>query len=125
MPGKKILIVEDEIMLADVMRDEFVTAGFDVSVGRDGVEGLAMAQALKPDLILVDVLMPKMDGITMLKNLRTNPEFAKIPAAVLTNLNDSQTIQDALESGAYDFLVKSNWNPKDMVKYVKEKLSIT
>jgi CheY-like chemotaxis protein len=125
MPGKKILIVEDEAMLADVMRDEFVNAGFDVSVARDGQEGLAMAQSVHPDLMLVDVLMPKMDGITMLKNLRTNPEFAKIPASVLTNLNDSQTIQDALESGAYDFLVKSNWNPKDMVKYVKEKLGIT
>jgi CheY-like chemotaxis protein len=125
MLGKKILIVEDEAMLADVMRDELVNAGFDVSVARDGQEGLAMAQSVHPDLMMVDVLMPKMDGISMLKNLRANPEFAKIPASVLTNLNDSQTIQDALESGAYDFLVKSNWNPKDLVKYVKEKLGIT
>ena len=118
------MIVEDEAMLSDVMRDEFVNAGFEVVTAADGQEGLAKAQAERPDLMLVDVLMPKMDGITMLKNLRSNPEFAKIPATVLTNLNDSQTIQDALESGAYDFLVKSNWNPRDMVKYVKEKLNI-
>jgi len=124
MPGKKILIVEDEAMLADIMRDEFVTAGFEVSIARDGVEGIEVAMRVRPDLMLVDVLMPKMDGISMLKQLRTNPDFAKIPATILSNLNDSKTIQDALESGSYDYLVKSSRTPKDMVKYVKEKLDI-
>lgn len=125
MTGKKILIVEDEPNLLDVLRDAFTAAGFTVFKASDGDEGYKMAMETRPDLILIDVLMPKMDGITMFKNLRQHEELKKIPGIILTNLNDTKTIESALESGAYDFLVKSDWDPKDLVKRVKEKLCIT
>lgn len=121
---KKILIVEDEESLLDVLRDEFNGAGFEVFKARDGVEGYKMALEKHPDIILIDILMPKMDGSTMLKNLRKNEASTNIPAIVLTNLNDTNTIKEVLESGAYDYLVKSDWVPKDLVKRVQEKLGL-
>jgi DNA-binding response OmpR family regulator len=121
---KKILIVEDELMLLDVLHDEFSAAGFKVFKAKDGTEGLAVATKENPDIILVDILMPKMDGITMLKEIHSDPTMQKTPAIILTNLSDNKTIEQALENGAYDFLVKTDWNPKDLVKHVKEKLNI-
>ncbi len=121
---KKILIVEDEALLLEVLRDEFTHAGFSALLAKDGSEGLATAQKELPDVILVDILMPKMDGITMLNKIRQNSKLANTPAIILTNLNDNKTIEQALQSGVYDFLVKSDWNPKDLVKRVKEKLNL-
>jgi len=119
-----ILIVEDELMLLDVLHDEFANAGFKVSTAKDGVEGLALAKANKPDVLLIDILMPKMDGITMLKEMHKDEGLKQVPAIILTNMNESQTIQQALENGVYDFLAKTDWNPKDLVKRVKEKLGV-
>ncbi len=92
----KILIVEDESMLLEVLNDEFTKAGFRVLEARDGMAGLVLAAREIPDVMLVDVLMPKMDGITMLKKIRQNPALASIPGIILTNMNDTKTIQAAL-----------------------------
>jgi two-component system alkaline phosphatase synthesis response regulator PhoP len=121
---KKILIVEDEQQLLDVLRDEFTQAGFEVFKAKDGEEGYAKALEARPDIILIDILMPKMDGLTMFKKLRLHEEFKKTPGIILTNVNNSETISKALESGAYDFLVKSDWEPKSLVLRVKEKLGM-
>ncbi|MBI5530598.1 MAG: response regulator [Candidatus Doudnabacteria bacterium] len=122
--NKKILIVEDEVSLLNVLRDEFVREGFEVYMAKDGQEGYDTAAAKHPDIILIDILMPKMDGITMFKKLRALPELKNTLGIVLTNLNDTETISKALENGAYDFLVKSDWEPKSLIKHVKEKLGI-
>lgn len=121
---KKILIVEDEQHLLDVLRDEFTQEGFEVFKAKDGEEGYAVAVEKKPDIILIDILMPKMDGLTMFKKLRLHEELKKTPGIILTNVNNSETISKALESGAYDFLVKSDWEPKGLVLRVKEKLGM-
>ena len=122
--GKKILVVEDEASLLNVLRDELAAAGFEVFKAHDGEEGYKMALEKHPDLILIDVLMPKMDGITMFKNLRKQEGLKNVPGIILTNLNDTKTIEDALENGAYDFLVKSDWEPKNLVKRIQEKLGL-
>lgn len=121
---KHILIVEDDELLLGILRDEFSKEGFEVSLARNGEQGLLAALAKHPDLILIDILMPKMDGITMLKKIRENPAGVKTPVIILTNLNDTETITKALENGAYDFLVKSDWEPKNLLKRVKEKLDM-
>jgi CheY-like chemotaxis protein len=121
---KTILIVEDDQFLLEILRDVFSKAGFNVILSRNGEEGLKTVLEKNPDLILIDILMPKMDGITMLQKIRENPQGKNIPAIVLTNLNDNETINKALESGAYDFLVKSDWEPKDLVNRAKEKLGL-
>jgi DNA-binding response OmpR family regulator len=121
---KKILIVEDEQSLLNLLRDEFTHAGFEVFKASNGQEGYDVALEKHPDVILIDILMPIMDGITMFKKLSEHKEFLTVPGIILTNLNDSKTISAALESGAYDYLVKSDQEPKDLVKKVKEKLGL-
>ncbi len=121
---KIILIVEDDKFLLEILEEEFSKNGFKVVAVRDGEQGLEAAANYKPELILADILMPKMDGITMLTKLRSNPATKNIPAIILTNLNDTENIDKALETGVYDFLVKSDWEPKDLVKRVREKLGM-
>lgn len=120
---KHILIVEDEEHLSGVLHDEFAKAGFTVSRAKDGEEGLKAVEASKPDLILLDIMMPKMDGIAMLKKVGANTDLKNIPVVVLTNLSDTSTVAQALENGAYDYLVKSDSNPNEIVKRVREKLA--
>lgn len=121
---KTILVVEDDQVFLEILIDELSKAGFKVVTAHDGEEGLQAALGQLPDLIVIDILMPKMDGITMLKKIRESEAGKKIPLLILTNLSDNQTIDTALENGAYDFLVKSDWEPKDLVKRIKEKLGV-
>lgn len=122
---KTLLIVEDDQSLSEILRDTFFKAGFQVTLAHNGEEGLNAALSQPPALILIDILMPQMDGITMLQKIRASEAGKNIPVIILTNLNDNETINKALESGAYDYLVKSDWNPSDLVKRAKEKLGIS
>lgn len=118
-----VLIVEDETALATVLGDKLTAEGFRVLQAADGEQGLEMAVSEKPDLILLDVILPKLNGIDMLKKLRTEPAGKKIPVMMLTNLSDSKNLGEALANGAYDFLVKSDWNIDDLVQNVRAKLA--
>lgn len=120
---KKILIVEDEIDLCDIIADQFKHESFDVLVARDGEEGLAMATKHHPDIILLDIVMPKMDGLTMLQKLREDKWGENANVILLTNLSDNEKVAEAMKNKTYDYLVKSDWNIKDVVKLVSEKLA--
>ncbi len=120
---KKILLVEDEKELADVISAQLEENDFEVEVAHDGMEGLEKALDLHPDLILLDIIMPKMDGMTMLKKLRKDPWGAGVKVILLTNLNDNERVAEAVEQHSYDYLVKADWNIKDVVKLVREKIS--
>ncbi|MBI2552802.1 response regulator [Candidatus Uhrbacteria bacterium] len=123
---KKILIVEDETLLREIFKTQLAREGFSVFTAADGAAGLAEALARQPDLILLDLLMPKMDGITMLKALRQDQWGARVPVMVLTNLSDAAAVAAAKESGvAYqDYLMKLDWKLEDIVKKIKDKLSL-
>lgn len=121
---KKILIVEDEWPLLKVLTDEFEREKFTVLQAHDGVEGLESALKNNPDLILLDIIMPKMDGIMMLKKLREDERGKDVPVIILTNLNDSETAGEALKNRAYDYLVKADWRIEDLIKKVKERLNV-
>jgi len=121
---KSILIVEDDELLLKILHDEFAKSNMKVILAHNGEEGLEAALSQHPSIILIDILMPKMDGITMLQKIREDVDGKNIPAIILTNVNDTETVIKALETGAYDFLVKSDWDPKDLVKRVKEKIGI-
>src|SRR6185436_5624505 len=121
---KKILIVDDEEQLLKILTDQFENEGFTVLGAKNAKQGIDLAIKQQPDLMLIDVVMPETDGITMLKTLRLNPTTAKTPAIVLTNLSDPQTTADALAAGAYDHMVKTEWDIAALVKKVKEKLEI-
>ena len=123
---KKILIVEDEMSQRKALVDKFTREGFEVVSARDGEEGLSVALTEKPDIILLDIVMPKMDGMTMLKKLRHENEWGKsVPVILLTNLSadDDKIMKGVTEDLPAYYLVKSNWAINDVVEKVKDRLS--
>ena len=128
---QKILIIEDEESLLGVLTDEFVEQGFSVSAAADGAEGLSRALRERPDVILLDILMPVMDGVTMLEWLRKESEWgSRVPVIILTNLTPSDTDGRSL-SELYDegvtapnltYLQKSEWTLNDVVQVVRDQL---
>lgn len=118
---KKVLIVEDEKLLADALETKFAHEDFEVFKAENGQIGLDTAQAKKPDVILLDLMMPVMDGKTMLHKLREIPEFKYLPVVVLTNAGDVDNIRETKRyDNASAFLIKSNVNPDDIVQVVKD-----
>ncbi|OGM29045.1 hypothetical protein A2873_03785 [Candidatus Woesebacteria bacterium RIFCSPHIGHO2_01_FULL_42_80] len=120
--SQKILIVEDEDSLLSALVDKFLKAGYRVVTARDGEEGLTVALREQPDLILLDIVMPKMDGIALLRQLRDNSWGQGVPVILLTNLTDSKKIGEGMDLKAENFLVKSDWKIEDVVGKVKDKL---
>ena len=115
----KILIVEDEEILLTALSEELKQEGFEAVGAKDGMEGVAMAMSEKPDLILLDLVMPKLDGIGALKQMKENPETKDIPVVILTNLSDYDKVSDALSLGAMDYLVKANYRLEELVAKIK------
>lgn len=122
MLKKTILIVEDDIDLLAVLVKKFQMEKFQVLQAPDGKLGLEEAVKHKPDLILLDIIMPVMDGMTMLKKLREDAWGKDVPVIMLTNLSDENKVAEALQGKVYDYLVKSDWNLDDVVKKVRERL---
>ncbi|SRR5258708_1272330 len=116
----KILIVEDEESLLEVLADKFRREGFFVWQGTDGKKGLDIALKNHPDIIILDIVMPSMDGLTMLKKLREDKWGNQAPVLILSNLSDAGQINEASGRGVVDYLVKSNWGLDDVVSKVKQ-----
>jgi DNA-binding response OmpR family regulator len=119
----KILIAEDDKLISNSLSDALKANGYATVAAYDGEEAVAKAKAEKPDLVLLDILMPKLDGIAALWEMRASPETAKTPVIVLTNLGDMETISKIVEAGAVDYLLKSDQSMDDVVKKVKDVLS--
>lgn len=117
-----VLIVEDEPSLSEALKDKFTREGFQTLVARNGEEGLKIAEENIPSIILLDIVMPKMDGVTMFKKLKENQDTANIPVIFLTNLSNEEQIAEELEGGSYQYLVKSDWDIKDVVGKVRATL---
>ncbi|MBI2984198.1 MAG: response regulator [Candidatus Kerfeldbacteria bacterium] len=123
MDGKKVLIVDDEEPLRRVLVDELAQQGFTALSAKDGLEGLRIAKTEHPDVILLDLIMPNMDGLTMLEKLRRDSWGATAQVILLTNSSDLRDVERALRFQAYDFLVKSNWSLDNVVKKIREKIN--
>ena len=120
--NKKVLIVEDDKDFLSILKTKFVDEGFSVVTAQDGEEGIFMAEKERPDLVLSDVLIPKVDGIEMAKKIRN---FNKDVAVVfLTNLKDVEYTKKIEESGDFDFMIKSDLRISDIVDKVKAKLGL-
>ena len=115
----KILVVEDEEILLTALSEELKQEGFEVVGAKDGVEGVEKAGSEKPDLVLLDLVMPRLDGIGALKQMKEQPETKDIPVVILTNLSDYDKISDALSLGAMDYLVKANYRLEELVAKIK------
>ncbi|USN53733.1 MAG: response regulator [Candidatus Nomurabacteria bacterium] len=116
----KVLIVEDEKMLADMYGTKFSMEGYEVEKANDGAAGLEKAKTMQPDIILLDVIMPKMDGFTVLKALKEESRLKDTPVILLTNLGQDDDVKKGKELGANDYYVKSNHSPSEIVEKVKQ-----
>ena len=126
MKQHTVALIEDDRSLSDILAAELKKAGLVAHQGFNGEEGLKLIESHKPDLILLDITMPKMDGIAMLRELRKREDGKRqTPVFVLTNLDDFGKIAEATELGALGYLQKSEWHLDDVVKKVKETLGIS
>ena len=119
----KVLVVEDEEILLTALKEELENGGYDVVGAVDGEDGLAKVKSSKPELVLLDLVMPKMDGMEMLRKLKEDSEIRDTPVVILTNLSDYERISEALSLGAMDYLVKANYKLEDLLEKVKTVIS--
>ena len=122
--AKKILIVEDDLNYLSILQQAFGGEGFTVVSSRDGAEGLALAQTENPDLIILDIILPKMDGIEAAKKIKESN--IAVPIIFLTNLGDINSINKAMESAKLDleYIIKADVHIGQIISRVKEKLGI-
>lgn len=119
----KVLIIEDEEVLANVLGDKLKIEGFEVLKAKDGVEGLEKIKKDKPDLILLDILMPRMDGFGVLEMQKKDSEIADIPVIIISNSGQPVEIDRAMQLGAKDYLVKAEFDPQEVLIKVKNCLN--
>lgn len=120
---KKILVIEDELPMLKALAEKFTREGFSALEAKNGKVGLEIALKAHPDLIILDLFMPVMDGKAMMEELRRDEWGKTVPIIVLTNLNpDDKTLNEILESGPAYYFIKSKWQLGDLVAKVKQEL---
>lgn len=119
---KKILIIEDDRSLQNAVVETLGQEGYKTVSAFDGEEGLQKLAAEKPDLILLDIILPKKDGYEVLSEIKGDEATKDIPVLILTNLEEVDNVQKALDLGATTFMVKSDFSLKDVLAKVKENL---
>lgn len=119
---KKVLIIEDEATLQKALQEVLTAEGYEILSALDGLRGLEIARQENPDLILLDIILPKMDGFEVLKELKSEEKTESIPVMILTNLSDISDVQKALDLGATTYLVKADFSLEDVIKKVKDTL---
>ncbi len=120
--AKKILIVEDEEELLDLLEKRLSQEGYEVATAKDGKEGLAKIKEMNPDLVLLDIVMPVMDGFEVMEAMNKDEEMKKIPIIIISNSGQSVEIDRALKLGVKDYLVKVYFTPQDVLEKVKKQV---
>lgn len=118
----KILLVEDDLALSDIYTITFTHENYNIIIARDGEECIYKAKTLKPDIILLDVMMPKMNGIQALEKLKADDETKNIPVIMLSNIAEINQETRAKELGASQYIIKSHYLPMEIVKLTKDAL---
>ena len=117
--GTKILMVDDDKMLIDMYKERLELAGYQVEISRDGEEGLAKVHQVKPDVVLLDIMMPKVNGYEALASIKSDPATKDIPVIILSALMRDVNKAKAVEAGADDYIIKSEAMPVDVIKKVE------
>src|SRR6185369_13840910 len=120
---KKILIIEDDQIVANIYRNKFSLEGFQVEIAHDGVAGLDTIRNFKPDAVILDLMLPKMTGVDLMKKVRSEAEFQNLPIIVFSNTYLTNMVQEAWKAGATKCLSKSNCSPKQLLDVVSGTLS--
>lgn len=116
----KILITEDDVFLINIYATKFEKSGYDVLIAENGEKGVAVVSKTIPDIILLDILMPKMNGLEFLEYLKKHDDFKSIPVILLTNLSQKDDVKKGLSLGAVDYLVKAHFMPSEVVAKVED-----
>ena len=119
---KNILLIEDEEMLASMYETKFTNEGYEIHKALDGESGLKLAAEHQPDLILLDIIMPKLDGFSVLKKIKEDPKLKNVPVVLLTNLGQDEDIEKGNKLGAAGYLVKANLTPGEVIEKIKQYL---
>ena len=123
--AKTILFIEDEAVLQKTFEKTLRPEGYEMISALDGESGFNLAKSQKPDLILLDLILPKLNGFEVLKRLKEDPETKKIPVIILTNLERMADIDKALELGATTYLVKVDYSLEEVIDKIKKTLGET
>lgn len=120
---KKILIIEDEQILGEIIFKRLAKEGYDVSIAADGVQGMQKIREMRPNLILLDIFMPKKNGLEVLTEMRSDVELKNIPVVVISNSGQQSEIEKIVDLGVRDYIIKAQFNPEDVLEKVKKYLN--
>jgi len=118
----KILIVEDDKFLRELIKRKVTSEGFEAIDAVDGEKGLQSARSYKPDLILLDLMLPGIDGFEVLKKIKQDESISSTPVIILSNLGQRDDIEKGLKIGAADYLVKAHFTPNEIIEKIREVL---
>ena len=117
--SKKILLVEDDVFVSDIYHRKLTQDGYDVDLANNGLEAIKALEKNIPDLIVLDILMPYMDGREVLEKLKENKKWKDIPVIMLTNLSEKDEMEKDLEAGIGEYLIKSHFTPSEVVEKIE------
>lgn len=119
---KKILIVEDDKFLRDLITQKLSAENFDVVIAQDGEEGIRKIEEEKPDLVILDLLLPQIDGFEVLKKMKANSKIADTPVIILSNLGQKEDVERGMALGAKDYMIKAHFTPNEVIDKAKKLL---
>lgn len=119
----KVLIVDDDLTLREMYAERMKTEGYNVHVAKDGEEGIAMAREIKPDVVLLDIMMPGTNGFGVLESLQKDPSTEKIPILMLSALIQDENKEKSKAAGAVGYIVKSETTPADVIEKIQQTLT--
>ena len=120
---KKILLIEDDPFLSEMYVAKLSQSGFKTEIAADGKKGMEKIKTSRPDLILLDIVLPKIDGFEILKKIKKDSKLKKIPVILLTNLGQKNEVEKGLTLGADEYIIKAHFTPTAVVAKVKEILN--
>lgn len=120
----KIAIIEDDLVISQMYRMKFEADGFEVQLANDGEKGVALVKSFKPDIVLLDLQMPNLDGTGALRQIRENSWGKDVPVIILTNLGKEEAPKEIKDLGIHSYIVKAELTPRQVVSHVKEALNI-
>lgn len=116
----RLLLIEDDLAIAQMYRLQLVSDGYEVLLAGDGVEGLKLIGESRPDLVLLDIRLPRMQGLELLRSVQASPEMSRVPVLILSNYGDPGMVHEGLSLGARDYLIKSQTTPVQLSMKVRE-----
>lgn len=116
----KILVIEDVDLILEALSKQLGRFGYEIVSARDGISGVALAQQELPDLILLDLLLPKRLGIDVLRDLKSDPVVNQIPVIIISNSGQAVEVEEIFALGAADYLVKANFDPEEVIQKIEK-----